>query len=170
MKIIKKIVNAVEKVCMELCVILLAFITIAVFLQVIIRKAGGSVTWVDESTRYAYVLLIILGTVVIARKGMHIRVTSFVDFLSPKIRKITETISYIFVAAMAGMFSYSCYFAGTKAGEVRFSIITAIKMSDFYYLCAFVLLIVVLMTLAHIYDILRGNIKFPDRRQKEIKP
>ena len=169
MKEIKKIMDAVERICMEICVVLLVFITAAVFIQVIIRKAGGSVTWVDESTRYAYVLMILMGTIVIARKGIHIRVTSFVDFLPVKVRRTTETVSYLLVAAMAALFSYSCYFAGTKAGAVRFSIITAIKMSDFYYVCAFVSAVVVLMIVAHIYEIITGKVEFPERRRKGDK-
>jgi TRAP-type mannitol/chloroaromatic compound transport system permease small subunit len=95
MKKISKLLDVFEKICVEICVILLAVIALSIFYQVVARKLGYSVTWVDETTRYAMVLLVFLGTLEIARHGQHIRIVSFVDMLPPGLRKMTEILTYL---------------------------------------------------------------------------
>ena len=98
MKKIDKIMDIIEKICLEICMVLLVVIVAEIFLQVIIRKLGFSVTWVDEASRYCYILMILCGSGAVMRKGAHIRVTSFIDLVPARIRKVTEVLTFLLVA------------------------------------------------------------------------
>ena len=69
MKRLNKFLDILEKICMEICVILLLVISLSILYQVIVRKLGYSVTWVDETARYAMILLVFVGTIPITRRG-----------------------------------------------------------------------------------------------------
>ena len=169
MKTIKKVFDIIEKVCMEICVFLLSLIALAIFYQVIARKLGFSVTWVDEVTRYAFIFLVLIGTAAVSRRGTHIRISSFVDMLPMKIRRVTEALTYLLVVSMVFLFTYCCFFAAGKSSDVRFSILTFIKMRDFYYLCSGVSVITGLMVIVHVIEIVTGEISFPDYQGKDGK-
>lgn len=69
MKSINKITSFIDKVCVFAGVCLLIFIAGSIAAQVVVRKLGGSMFWVDEMTRYAFIWLVLFGTVDLARKG-----------------------------------------------------------------------------------------------------
>ena len=160
MKKISKLLDVFEKICVEICVILLAVIALSIFYQVVVRKLGYSVTWVDETTRYAMVLLVFLGTLEIARHGQHIRIVSFVDMLPPGLRKMTEILTYLLTLFPAGIFAYSCFYAANEVGSVRFSMLTFVTMRGFYILMGVIAVLIVLMIAAHIVQIATGMVTF----------
>lgn len=166
MKKMKKVLDVIEKICTEICVVLLAVITLSIFYQVIARKLGFSVTWVDETARYAFVMLVFIGTIVVARRGTHIRISSFVDLLPVKIRKVTEVATYIPVAGLTLLFAYSCIRAAGSVGDVRFSMLTFIHMRDFYYVLSGICMIIAIMVVIHIIEIITGGVALPDGGRK----
>ena len=159
MKRLNKFLDILEKICMEICVILLLVISLSILYQVIVRKLGYSVTWVDETARYAMILLVFVGTIPITRRGEHIRILSFVEMLPPKIRKVTETVTYLIVTAAALVFSYCCFYAASTVGSVRFSMLTFITMEQFYYLLSGIGLLIAFMVIMHIAGILTDDTK-----------
>lgn len=169
MKKLKKILDIIEKICTEICVILLVVITLSIFYQVIARKLGFSVTWVDETARYAFVMLVFIGTIVVARRGTHIRISSFVDMLPLRIRKITEVLTYMPVAGLTLLFAFACIQAAKNVGDVRFSMLTFIRMSDFYYILSVICVIIAIMVVIHIIEILTGDVTLPDGGKKVRK-
>lgn len=167
MKTLSKVMDWIEKICTEICVILLVVITAVIFYQVVARKLGYSVLWVDETTRYSFVLMVFAGTISVARHATHIRITSFVDLLPRKIRKVTESVTYLLVAGMSGLFSYCCFYTAKSTGDVRFSMLTFIKMSQLYNVIGIVAILIVVMTVFHILEIWTGGVTLPDGPNKE---
>lgn len=156
-KKISNLIDLFEKICLEICCILLVFIFLSIVYQVIIRKLGYSVTWVDESTRYAMISLVFIGTVSIARRGTHIRIVSFIDMFPAHIRKITELLTYGLVTVVMLLFSYCCLYASHSVGDVRFSMLTFLNMKDFYLFLFVTGLIISLMVLVHIVELIMGD-------------
>lgn len=157
MKKIDKFMDMIEKICLEICVVLLIVIVAGIFLQVIIRKLGFSVTWVDEASRYCYILMILCGSGAVMRKGLHIRVTSFIDMVPARIRRVTEILTFLLVAGMSGLFAYCCYYAGTKSQDVRLSILTFVRMRDFYTVATIFAVLIFAAALIHTADLITGT-------------
>ena len=157
MKKIDKIMDIIEKICLEICMVRLVVIVAEIFLQVIIRKLGFSVTWVDEASRYCYILMILCGSGAVMRKGAHIRVTSFIDLVPARIRKVTEVLTFLLVAGMSGLFAYCCYYAGTKSQDVRLSILTFVRMRDIYMVATIFAVLIFIAALVHAVDLAVGT-------------
>lgn len=165
---LRKVFHMIEKICVELDVILLGVITLAIFYQVIARKLGFSVTWVDETTRYVFVLMVFTGTIHVAVTGSHIRITSFVDLLPNRVRKCTETLTYVLVAAISVLFAYSCFYTAAGSGEVRFSMLTFIRMSDLFYALGAAGVLIAAATVFYIVDIFAagGHLQSGDEKEE----
>ncbi|GMG82120.1 TRAP transporter small permease [Paralimibaculum aggregatum] len=68
-------------------VLLLFVMTGLVLAQVGLRFLFGlGYGWIDELARLAFIWLVFLGAVVGMRRGLHIRVTLFIDLLPPAVR------------------------------------------------------------------------------------
>ncbi len=87
-----KINNVVEKIV----ALLLAVMSIVVFLQVIFRYVyHGSLPWSEELARYILVWLTFLAASIGVKRNAHIGVEVVVKFLPPLLKKTTSIITQI---------------------------------------------------------------------------
>ena len=157
MKPIRRVVDVVDKVCQYLCIITLAALCLMVAYQVILRKMGYSVTWCDEIARHLFVLMILHGTVMVSRRGEHIRISALRDCLPQPIRKILDFIVYLGVQAFNVIFGYGLFYSATHAGDLRFSVVRAIKTQHFYTLCLIAIILCFIATCVYMVDLITDS-------------
>lgn len=153
MKTINKITGAVDLACRIIAGCLLIFICAAIVGQVIVRKLGGALIWVDELTRYAFVWLVLFGTVDLARAGGHISITSFLDMLPRRAGKAMEILIYLVVSGFSGIMTYAYLSAVQNYKGMTFSVLKFISMSHYYRVVAALMGMITLASLLHIADI-----------------
>lgn len=154
MKTVNKVTSIIDKVCLFIAAFLLVFICTVIALQVIVRKLGGTLVWVDEMTRYSFVWLVLFGTIDLARSGGHIAITSFLDMLPEKIRKIVDVLVYVLVTAFALVLTYAYIRTIGNYKGVTFSVLTSIPMGFHYILISVLMGLITLASVLHIVDIL----------------
>ena len=157
MKQMNRIMAVVDRICLTIASGLLVFICLAIAAQVVVRKLGGTIIWVDEMTRYAFIYLVMFGTVDLARKGGHISITSFLDMLPDNVRRVADILIYAVVTVFSGLMVYSYFMAAGKYEGVYFSVVKWIPMTWHYLLVAVLMALITLESLLHIIDIVRGG-------------
>lgn len=93
--------NIVQKIEEVVSVIILSFMTILTFVNVVSRYLlKGSLSFTDELTTLLFVLLTMLGSAIAARKGSHLGLTVITDITPKKYHKwvhlCTGICSFIF--------------------------------------------------------------------------
>lgn len=104
-----KLNDGITKVYTVIMMILLAIMSIWVFLEVVFREAGVSVPWIEEFTIYAFSWLTYFGAANVLRKDGHLSVTAITGIIekkSPKARKVLAIICYIIVAVFCCIVCY----------------------------------------------------------------
>lgn len=166
MKYLKKISDVAQKVCDEIGAFFILFIFISVILQVVVRKAGGSITWTDEAGRYGFILVIYFGCMTMARKGSYIRIDGVLEKMPLKGRVIAEVIINTIVIALTLVYMYAIFCAYKTAGDITFNIIRFIKMKHFYMVTEVAFAFVVLASVCRYDDIL--SMKKAEEKKGEI--
>ena len=101
-----RLTAALDRYVCWVCVGLLAAIFVTMVLQVTCRYVLGSpLVWSEELARYLYVWVCFLGAPVALRRGNHIAITLFVDWLPSRIvRPISvfwHVIAFLFLIQLA---------------------------------------------------------------------
>lgn len=154
MKLINKVTTVVDQICRTAAACILLFICVSITGQVIVRKMGGTLIWVDELTRYAFIWLVLFGTVDLARKGNHISITSFLDLLPETVRMIFNMVIYLVVSVFSGIMTYAYFMAITNYKGVTFSVVKSISMSHYYITITILMGMITIASFLHIVDIL----------------
>lgn len=165
MKILRKIMDGICKVCEVIGVILMAFIVIAILAQVFVRMFGGTIQWPDELSRYAMQLMVLVGSVVIARHSDYIRITSILDRLPPKVKVWFNAFGHVVVLFVSGVLTLSFGYVATTQATVRFSVVSSITIGHFFWVCTAVMFLVTLMTLFYIIEIIAKRDEEPTEQQ-----
>ncbi|MBW2028677.1 MAG: TRAP transporter small permease [Deltaproteobacteria bacterium] len=102
---IRQTVTRLNSLCASLAGLILLFITIAIFIDVILRYFFNRPSiWVTEISTYLFLYIIFLGTAYALQQGMHIRVTFLVDVFGRKIGRaaniLTSTLATIFTLVL----------------------------------------------------------------------
>ncbi len=88
--------------------ILMGTMAIVVFLQVIFRMTGGSLTWSEETSRYLTVWITFIGASLGVKRGAHIGVEAFTMLIPEKARKVIIILGYLICIFFCGVvFVYS---------------------------------------------------------------
>ena len=75
----------------RICTVLFIFMTILIFLQVVLRYGfSQSLFWAEEAARYSMIWIVFLGCVVAAHQAAHTRVSFFIDRLPALPRRVVE--------------------------------------------------------------------------------
>ena len=91
----------IEEIMLVIC---LAYISVCMVLQVFMRRVmNNSLSWSEESIRYAFIWMMFLGLGIGVRDNKHIKIEALNNLMSKKGKKIIETISDII------FLGYSCY-------------------------------------------------------------
>jgi C4-dicarboxylate transporter DctQ subunit len=93
--------NLVHKIEEVVSAIVLAFMTILTFANVVSRYLlKGSISFTDELTTLLFVLLTMLGSAIAARKGSHLGLTVITDIIPEKYHKWV----YLFIGICSFVF------------------------------------------------------------------
>lgn len=85
-------------------VLLLVLFGIVIYVVVMRYYFSRPPIWGEDVPRTLFVWLIFLSAGIAIRLGLNIRVTSFVDMMPPRVRRLVETTMHLIVLAMLGVF------------------------------------------------------------------
>ena len=110
MKYYNRICNVLCSVLTAVCCVLMTVILCCSALQVVSRYVfGSSVTWTEEAARYSFIWLDMLGAAILTYKGGHAVVDLFSHKLSPKLKKIYQTLisfAVLYVGVILAQYGY----------------------------------------------------------------
>ncbi|MBW2064831.1 MAG: TRAP transporter small permease [Deltaproteobacteria bacterium] len=98
-------ITRLNDLCASLAGLILLFVTISIFVDVILRYFFNRPSiWVTEITTYLFLYIIFLGTAYALQQGMHIRVTFLVDLLGQRagraVNVFTSMLAMIFTMVL----------------------------------------------------------------------
>ena len=96
----KKIINVFDKIEEWILVILMAGVSIVVFIQIASRTAGNSLSWSEELARYLTIWVTFIGASYGFRFGTHIGVDAFKQWLPFRAERVVDLISSLIVAVL----------------------------------------------------------------------
>lgn len=106
-----KIVSFIDKHLEEiLCAVLLAVMTIVIFLQIVLRLLGLPLSWTEEIGRYMFIWLIYIGCASAIRKRKHISVELLDLFLKERGKFVLNIISNVVFLIFAVILTYYSFF------------------------------------------------------------
>jgi TRAP-type transport system small permease protein len=74
--------------------LVLALMTLAVFLQVVLRFVGRTIDGLDEAPRYLFVWLVMIGAAAAMHRGEHTMLDYFRDRLAPRGRALAGVVTH----------------------------------------------------------------------------
>ena len=83
-----------------------ALMVIIIFVQVIMRKAGNSLSWSEELGKFLFVWISWMGISLGQREGEHIKITMLTDRLPFRLAQIVNIISDIVVIIICAVIFY----------------------------------------------------------------
>lgn len=92
--ILSRFMTAIEKIETYFMVAGLVFITMLVFLQVILRSFGSSLSWGEELSRFIFIFITWIGASLGVRDSEHIKITILND-IAPKTKKYTDVFATV---------------------------------------------------------------------------
>ncbi|HHU18503.1 MAG TPA: TRAP transporter small permease [Clostridiales bacterium] len=102
MDLLAKISDRVNKYSKYFTACLLAALTVIITIQVISRRfLGSSLTWSEETARYIFIWIIMLGAASGLKEGYHVAITVLMDRLKGKSRKTLDIIVNICILFLA---------------------------------------------------------------------
>ena len=87
-------------------VAMFAVMVAVIFVQVIMRKCGNSLTWSEELGKFLFVWITWLGISLGERKGEHIKITMLTDRLPFRVAQVVNILSEIIVIIICAVTFY----------------------------------------------------------------
>ena len=139
-----KIGNYCEKIMLAVAVVLMAFIPVAIGLQVLFRAFNFSLNWSEEAARFTYVAVTFLGSVLEVKHGKHITIT----FLSDKLPRLVQRALGVIVHLAMAVFMVFCSYGSTLLLNAS-KTVRSNSMDWFYlkYLYTFVFICCIIMVI-----------------------
>lgn len=129
----KSLSKALVKVAEVICVIALAFMSLAVLLQIILRFAGTGLGWTEEMSRYFMVWMTIVGASLMIVGDSDIRAEFLIERLPEKIRKFLYILNSALVLCFLLVMTY---FGVIKAYDAINITATSVKISMAFFYAA----------------------------------
>ena len=137
-----------EKVMLVIAVVMLSFIPIAIGLQVVLRSLNFSLNWSEEASRFAYVAVTFMGSVLAVKHGKHITITFLSDKLPRLAQRALGVIVHLFMAAFMVLCSYGSTLLMSAAKGVRANSMLWFHLNYLYgfvFICCILMIIVCLI-------------------------
>ena len=171
MKGVKKLLNLLEKALITLMTVLLASMTIVICYQVVLRYFFHDANiWAEEFARFAFVWMIMMGSVVAIRRFKHLTIDFLIQLAGPKLRKVLNLFSYVLIMVFLGFLLVYGIELAQKTGN-QLSSGMKIPMSYMYLSIPFGSGLMMLYILEHLWDsyivTARGN-KQADEDDKAV--
>ena len=133
-----------EKLMHVIAVIFMAFIPVAIIIQVIFRTLNVSVNWSEEAARFAYVAVTFLGSVLAVKHGKHIVINFLFDMLPPAVQRALGVIMHLVMAFFMVLCTHGSVLLISAAKSVRSNSMLWFRLN---YLYGFVLVCCIVMVL-----------------------
>jgi TRAP-type C4-dicarboxylate transport system permease small subunit len=101
--------DIIEKIILVMAVIMLSFVAILIAMQVLLRALGVGVDWTEEFSRFSYVGVTFLGSVLVITKGKHITIDFLANFMPAPARRALLVLIHLFMAG----FMVVCVYGAT---------------------------------------------------------
>ena len=152
---LNKISDGANKAAEYLVALLLAMMSVVVFVQVIGRWTRLSLPWSEEFARYAMIYMVYIGTSVGVKYGNHIAVEFIVNLLPKKGQKIMEVIVCLL---MIVCFAIICRYGLKLVGVTMMQKSPAMQIKMGYVYFALVLggVLMLLHSINEIVNVLTG--------------
>ena len=165
-----KIYAYIEKTLNTVTVALFIFICVSILAQVTARKFGGTIIWVNETSRWSFVLLVFFGTVLVTKNKHHLYVSVLLDVLKPKYRLFATLPARLIVIAVSVMLVYSFALLTKSTIGMSLNTVPFISVGYVYALSGTAFFAVALVELWHVWDevigYLRGSAGEPPRHSE----
>lgn len=142
-------------------VIFLFFVTIT-FTQVVLRYGfAGSIAWIDELSRYAFIWLVFLAAAVMARYGAHLAIDLIETLAGPRLGRVLHVFADLSLVAFAVIVGVG----GWHLMQVNWTTTAPASRIPIAWIQAVLPAFGVLMSvfaIAHLVDVLRGRSGNPD--------
>jgi TRAP-type C4-dicarboxylate transport system permease small subunit len=100
----KKVIKTLDKIEDNILVAMFVAMVGIIFFQVIMRYVfNNSLSWSEELGKFLFVWLSWLGISIGHRRREHIKITLFVDRLSPKAKRLSEIVSELILIVICGV-------------------------------------------------------------------
>ncbi len=101
MKFFRAIDSGLAKIEWSIVVFLVAIMILMAFLQVVLRNVFHTgVLWIDPFLRHLVLWLGFLGAMMATRQDRHIRIDILSRFLTPKLKRLSSTVTSLFSAVV----------------------------------------------------------------------
>lgn len=106
LRILNKISDLANEACKAVCAVMMAYLFIVCTLQVIYRRfLNNSLSWSEETMRYVFIWMILLGTAVTVKEGSG----AAIDLIKKKLKNEKAlAVQEIIIFLLTG-----CYCSGT---------------------------------------------------------
>jgi TRAP-type C4-dicarboxylate transport system permease small subunit len=119
MNILIKIRDYIEKVVLVFAVIMLSLVAILIAMQVFLRSVNIGVDWTEEFSRFSYVGVTFLGSVLVITQGKHITIDFLAGLLPPFLRRALLIAVHLLMAVFMGVCVYGSTLIMSAAKGVR---------------------------------------------------
>lgn len=141
---LKKLSDYLDKLCKKIGAVLLAVMVVLIVIQVAARYVvGSSLSWSEEVSRYLFIWIVMLGTVIGVHDGTHVAVEFLLKRLPAPLYKLATTGFTLCLCALACVM---VFYGGTLALKVYAQLSPATRISMAYVyaavpVCAAVMLV-----------------------------
>ena len=91
----RKLSDALNKVCLAICVALLGAMVVTTFVQIICRVFFTALSWSEELARYFLIWTSLLGAGCVYKSGSNIAVLFVQDLLPEKLKKFAKVLVHV---------------------------------------------------------------------------
>lgn len=154
----KKVFGKIQNVVNAVTGLMLVAIMVIIFVQTFTRYViFYSIPWSEEASRYLFVAMILLGINIGISQDLMVRIDLIDNFLSPKVKKITEIGRQAAALMISLVFFYST-FGMIRIGGYQMSPALRLPMNVMYGTLCIGFLLAVISVLFKLYDIVKGDI------------
>ena len=128
-----------------IAVILLSIIPLAIGMQVMFRSLGFSLNWSEEISRFTYVCVTFLGSVLAVKHGRHITITFLSDKMPRLVQRVLGVIVHLFMAFFMVLCVYGTSLIMASSRNIRSNSMQWFHlnyMHGFVFVCCILMIIV----------------------------
>ncbi|MDR1931509.1 MAG: TRAP transporter small permease subunit [Spirochaetales bacterium] len=165
MNAILKFRDLIEKFILVIAVTLLSLVAILIAMQVLLRAINIGVDWTEEFSRFSYVGVTFLGSVLAITKGKHITIDFLANLLPASVRKALAVAVHILMAVFMAICTYGSTLIMAAARGVGSNSMSWFKLN---YIYGLVLASCVLMILVSLIRALETALQGQNRSKAGI--
>jgi TRAP-type C4-dicarboxylate transport system permease small subunit len=160
MNVVLKFRDIIEKIILGITVILLSCIAILIAMQVFLRSVHIGVDWTEEFSRFSYVGVTFLGSVLVITKGKHITIDFLANLLPDSLRRTLLVVVHLLIAVFMAICTYGSTVIMAAAVGVASNSMSWFKLNYIYgtVLASCVLMILVSLIRALEFAVMKKDL------------